>query len=36
MTGIGIYRIAGGKLIENWAFMDTLSIMRQLGVIPGQ
>lgn len=36
MTGVGIYRIAGGKLGEDWAFMDTLSIMRQLGVIPGQ
>ena len=36
MTGVAIYRIAEGKLIEDWAFMDTLSIMRQLGVIPGQ
>ena len=36
MTGDAIYRIAGGKLIEDWAFMDTLSVMRQLGVIPGQ
>jgi steroid delta-isomerase-like uncharacterized protein len=34
MTGVAIYRIAGGKLTEDWAFMDTLSIMRQLGVVP--
>jgi len=36
MTGAAIYRIAGGKIAEDWAFMDALSIMRQLGVIPGQ
>ncbi len=35
MTGVGIYRISEGKLMEDWAFMDTLGIMRQLGVIPG-
>lgn len=34
MTGVAIYRIAGGKFMEDWAFMDTLSIMKQLGVIP--
>ena len=36
MTGVAIYRIAGGKIAEDWAIMDALSIMRQLGVIPGQ
>ena len=36
MTGAAIYRIAGGKIAEDWAIMDALSIMRQLGVIPGQ
>ena len=36
MTGAAIYRIAGGKIAEDWAFMDALSIMRQLGAIPKQ
>ena len=36
ITGVAIYRIAGGKFTEDWAFMDTLGIMRQLGLIPGQ
>ena len=34
VTGVAIYKIAGGKLTEDWAFMDTLGIMRQLGVVP--
>jgi steroid delta-isomerase-like uncharacterized protein len=36
ITGVAIYRIASGKFAEDWAFMDTLGVMRQLGVIPGQ
>ena len=36
ITGVAIYKIDRGKLIEDWAFMDALSIMRQLGAIPGQ
>ena len=36
ITGAAIYRIAGGKFTEDWAFMDTLGVMRQLGVIPRQ
>ena len=34
VTGVAIYKIAGGKLTEDWAFMDTLGIMTQLGVVP--
>jgi predicted ester cyclase len=33
-TGIGIYRIAGGKIVEHWAEVDMLGTMQQLGVIP--
>ena len=36
ITGVAIYRIAGGKITEDWAFMDTLGVMRQLGILPGQ
>lgn len=33
-TGIGIRRIAGGKLVEIWMNMDDLGMMQQLGVVP--
>jgi len=35
-TGISIYRIANGKIVEHWAEMDSVGVLRQLGVIPGQ
>ena len=34
VTGIEIYRIAGGKIVEIWSNMDSLGLMQQLGVIP--
>lgn len=34
MTGIAIYRIAGGKIVERWAEHDLLGLMHQLGIIP--
>ncbi len=34
MTGITIFRIANGKLVEGWSNADTLGMMQQLGVIP--
>ena len=34
MTGIAIYRIAGGKIVERWAEHNLLGLMHQLGVIP--
>ena len=34
VTGIGIDRIAGGKIVESWDIWDILSMMQQLGVIP--
>jgi steroid delta-isomerase-like uncharacterized protein len=34
ITGITIYRIAGGKVAEWWSNYDSLGMMRQIGVIP--
>jgi steroid delta-isomerase-like uncharacterized protein len=34
--GIGIYRCAGGKIVEGWSYLDTLGMMQQLGMIPSQ
>lgn len=32
---IDIWRIANGKAVENWVRMDQMSLMQQLGVVPG-
>jgi len=34
MSGISIYRIAEGKIAEEWAVSDVMGFMQQLGVIP--
>jgi steroid delta-isomerase-like uncharacterized protein len=34
VTGIGIDRIANGKIVEHWESFDQLGMMQQLGVIP--
>lgn len=34
LTGIVIFRIAGGKIVEIWENYDALGMMQQLGVIP--
>lgn len=34
-TGILIYRIADGKIAEQWTELDLLGFLRQLGVLPG-
>ncbi len=34
MTGIAIYRIADGKIVEKWGEQDRLGIMQQLGILP--
>ena len=34
ITGISIYRIANGKIVEHWANMDLFGMMAQLGAIP--
>jgi steroid delta-isomerase-like uncharacterized protein len=33
-TGVDIFRIAEGKIIEGWGITDSLGLMQQLGVIP--
>jgi predicted ester cyclase len=33
-TGISIYRVANGKIVEHWANMDFFGVLAQLGVIP--
>jgi steroid delta-isomerase-like uncharacterized protein len=33
-SGISIYRLAGGKVAEQWENFDVLGMMQQLGVIP--
>jgi len=33
-TGISIFRIAGGKIVEHWGENDALGTMQQLGLIP--
>jgi len=34
MTGIAIFRVANGKLIEGWTNEDVLGMMQQLGAVP--
>jgi steroid delta-isomerase-like uncharacterized protein len=34
MTGITIFRIANGKLIEGWTNEDLLGLLQQLGAVP--
>jgi steroid delta-isomerase-like uncharacterized protein len=34
MTGLTIYRIAGGQVVEAWNNADSLGMLRQLGVVP--
>jgi predicted ester cyclase len=36
MKNTSIKRIANGKLAESWGTLDTLSMMRQLGLIPAR
>ena len=34
MTGITIFRIASGKLIEGWTNEDVFGVLQQLGAVP--
>jgi len=34
MTGMSIYRIADGKIVEHWGQMDFFGMMAQMGAIP--
>ena len=33
-TGMRFYRLVGGKIAEEWASFDSLTLMQQLGAIP--
>jgi len=35
VEAINIYRVADGKLVEAWGEVDTVGLMRQLGLMPG-
>ena len=34
VTGISIYRISNGQIVEHWGEMDFLGLLQQLGMIP--
>jgi steroid delta-isomerase-like uncharacterized protein len=34
ISGINIFRIADGKIVERWGDLDRMSLLQQLGVIP--
>ena len=34
MSGVGIFRISGGKIVEMWSHPDAASLIRQLGAVP--
>lgn len=38
ITGISVYRLAGGKIVETWEQLDLLGMWQQLGVVtlPGR
>lgn len=36
MSGVTIFRIANGKLVEGWNRPDLLSLMQQIGAVPEQ
>ncbi len=33
-TGIDIFRITDGKIVEGWGIVDSLGLMQQLGILP--
>jgi len=34
LSGMDIYRLAGGKIAEAWIWSDTLGLLQQIGAIP--
>ena len=34
LTGISIWRVDGGTIVESWHELDTLGLLQQLGVVP--
>jgi predicted SnoaL-like aldol condensation-catalyzing enzyme len=33
-SGVNIFRLAGGKIVEDWVYRDTVGMLRQLGAMP--
>ena len=36
ISGVNIFRITGGKIVEHWVNYDAMGLMQQLGAIPPQ
>ena len=36
ISGVNIFRIAGGKIVEHWVNYDAMGLMQQIGAIPAQ
>jgi predicted ester cyclase len=36
ISAVSVGRFAEGKAVEGWLFSDTIGMMQQLGIIPGQ
>ena len=34
ITGIEIFRLADGKIVEQWVAVDSMGMLQQLGVLP--
>ena len=34
ITGIGLFRVEGGQIVEGWTEFDRMGMMQQLGVVP--
>lgn len=34
VSGINLYRITNGKIVETWANMDFMGVLQQIGLIP--
>ena len=32
--GVNLFRMAGGKIVEDWVYRDTMGMMRQVGAMP--
>ncbi len=35
VSGINLYRVAGGRIVAEWEQMDSLGLLQQLGALPG-
>ncbi|HEV8361780.1 MAG TPA: ester cyclase [Candidatus Thermoplasmatota archaeon] len=34
IRGVNVFRVADGKVVEDWIYRDTAGILRQIGVLP--